>query len=231
MRLASSNSSGSVLTSDQPAEVAHPVRVLVVAPAGLYREALSLALRQVGIDVVGTADDQSAALNHASAGSPEVIAIDMRMAAALAVLNSLRRDVNSKIVAYGVADGDLEIVGCVEAGAHACVTHSADLRLLGDTIERAARDEVALSPRLAGLLVRRLAARAEPAAPASRNDLTVRERQVLQLIRAVLSNKEIGEVLHISEATVKNHVHSILDKYGVHSRRQVMLRTLDVLLK
>src|SRR4029079_10643624 len=95
-------------------------------------------------------------------------------------------------------------------------------------IERAVRGETLCSPRLAGELVRKLAslARDRVVEPA-RGQLTRREREVVALIEEDCSNKEIAVRLGIEVATVKNHVHNLLDKLGV-SRRAEITRVLQV---
>jgi two-component system nitrate/nitrite response regulator NarL len=94
---------------------------------------------------------------------------------------------------------------------------------------RAARDgQIACSPHIAAALFNRLADRLNP--PQSGNDgsvLTVRKRQVLMLSNEGWSNKEIGRRLQISPSTVKNHIHSILQKLKVGRRGQAAARLRD----
>ena len=58
--------------------------------------------------------------------------------------------------------------------------------------------------------------------------LTGREREVLRLFSAGLSNREIGEALGVVEGTVKNHVHNILQKLGVRDRNRAMLKAIEL---
>jgi len=98
----------------------------------------------------------------------------------------------------------------------------ADLRAV---IESVARGEVVCSPRIAASLLRRiadLAAEREPPPPELR--LTSREIEIVELIDQGLSNKEIAQRLSIALPTVKNHVHSILDKLHVHRRAEAAAR-------
>jgi DNA-binding NarL/FixJ family response regulator len=93
-------------------------------------------------------------------------------------------------------------------------------------IQSAARGEFICSPSLARGLVRRLAALAsERSADPRPVRLTAREQQIAGLLEQDLSNKEIGTQLGIEVATVKHHVHNLLEKMGVH-RRQEAIRVL-----
>src|SRR6516164_2315257 len=87
------------------------------------------------------------------------------------------------------------------------------------------RGSPASSPRMAGLLFRRVRAlvteRTDQRLPES---LTRRERQVLGLLEQGMSNKEIARALRIGGATVKNHVHNILEKLQVHRRGEAAAR-------
>jgi DNA-binding NarL/FixJ family response regulator len=86
------------------------------------------------------------------------------------------------------------------------------------------------SPRFSGTLLRQLARRAALDTPAPTRSLTAREIEVLRLIAANLSNKEIARRLSISMATVKNHVHNLLDKLNVRHRAEAVasLRRRDL---
>ena len=92
---------------------------------------------------------------------------------------------------------------------------------LTSTIISVTRGELLCSPRVAATLLRRVGALANGArAPHALRGLTFREREVLDLIDGGLSNKEIAVRLHIEVATVKNHVHNLLEKLHVTSRAQ-----------
>jgi DNA-binding NarL/FixJ family response regulator len=80
-----------------------------------------------------------------------------------------------------------------------------------------------MSPRAAAALLRRVGALAadRPAVSSPRGELTAREREIVELIALGLSNKAIAARLHVEIATVKNHVHNILDKLQVHRRGEI----------
>jgi DNA-binding NarL/FixJ family response regulator len=90
-------------------------------------------------------------------------------------------------------------------------------------IRAAARGEVHCSPKVAGSLFRRIAALSPDRTHRSGNGaLTAREAQILKLIQAAMSNKMISRTLGIELPTVKNHVHSILVKLGIHRRAEAI---------
>ena len=117
------------------------------------------------------------------------------------------------------------MVPLVEAGAAGYLTRDASLRDLFAALSSAVRDEVLCSPRIVASLARRLARLAEQHAtrptPAS---LTAREAEVVGLLDAGLSNKEIATRLCIELPTVKNHVHHILEKLHVNRRGEAAAR-------
>jgi two-component system NarL family response regulator len=96
---------------------------------------------------------------------------------------------------------------------------------LVDSIAAVARGEAALSPQMAGKLfdVCRQLLRHQELLQARKPTLTGREIEVLQLVARGRTSREIGDVLYISENTVKNHIRNILDKLGLHSRNEAVL--------
>jgi two-component system, NarL family, nitrate/nitrite response regulator NarL len=123
------------------------------------------------------------------------------------------------MVALGVAGNESEIVTCAEFGVVAYVTREGTFDELLSVVRAAARGELLCSPRIAGTLARRvatLAAERQPTLELAR--LTRREREIVALIQQDLSNKEIAARLGIEVATVKNHVHNLMEKLNTHSR-------------
>jgi two-component system nitrate/nitrite response regulator NarL len=100
------------------------------------------------------------------------------------------------------------------------VTQDASLDDLAGTIRGVLRGELRCPPRIAATLFKRVAALAAPGRPALATVLTAREREVLAVLDEGLSNKQIAARLCIEIATVKNHVHHILEKLQVASRSE-----------
>lgn len=195
--------------------------VLIVCEVRLYRDGLRRSLDQrPATAVVGTAATFAEAIAQVEGLCPEVVLLDMGMSGSTQLIAALlERAPLVKVVALGVAEEPQAVLECVEAGAAAYVTRDASLEDLAAALEAAGRGEVLCSPEIAGWLFRRVAALAGERPPqAEVAALTQREREILALIEQGLSNKEIARRLRVKLATVKNHVHNILDKLGVSGR-------------
>jgi DNA-binding CsgD family transcriptional regulator len=113
----------------------------------------------------------------------------------------------------------LELIACAEAGIVGFVTRDASVDDLVDAIRNALRGEVICSARVSGLLFQRMAALSGATqAPSNMRLLTRRECEIAKLVYEGMSNKEIARSLRIASATVKNHVHNILEKLQVSRR-------------
>jgi DNA-binding NarL/FixJ family response regulator len=200
------------------------IRVLIVAATRLYREALvEMLCRRDGFAVAGAAASCREALRELPRLAPDVAVIDMATPESLAAIRELNRSPPGVcVIALGVAEVEDDVLQCAEAGAAGYVTREASLEDLLAAVKSAARGELQCSPRMAGRLLRRLAALAADRqwSPAVAR-LTAREREIVRLIEANLSNKQIADRLGIEVATVKNHVHNLLEKLNLHRRTEV----------
>jgi DNA-binding NarL/FixJ family response regulator len=196
-------------------------QVFVVAGVRLYREGLARCLA-VEYDVLGTAALGGEAVRRIAERQPDVVLVDMVLPeSALTVRAIVELDSAPKVVALGVPETEPDVLACAEAGISGYVPREACLRDLVCGIESVARGEALCSPRIAASLFRRVAILAgERPAGQRRAVLTIREHQIIDLIDQGLSNKEIASRLCIEVATVKNHVHNILEKLHVRSRSE-----------
>jgi len=199
------------------------IRALVASDIRLYREGLADGLRRRGcVEVVGTAADGDASVARARELGPDVVLVDLAMTGwKQAVRAVVAEGGDTRVVVLGVREVEDEVIACAEAGVSGYVTREASLDELVDVVESVARGESLCSPRISGLLLRRVteaAARQRRPVPADR--LTPREAQIVGLIDEGLSNKQIAGRLSIEVATVKNHVHSILEKLQVERRAE-----------
>jgi DNA-binding NarL/FixJ family response regulator len=179
--------------------------------------------------VVGCAGFAEAETARLAELKPDVILVDLAGPDGMAAARTLRSLCpESKLVAFSVADTVEDVFACAAAGFSGYVTREAGVdELLGAV--RAARDgQMTCSPHIAAALYNQLAERLNPPHSANgKSVMTVRERQVLMLSNEGWSNKEIGRRLQISPATVKNHIHSILQKLKVARRGQAAARLRD----
>ena len=197
------------------------IRALVASDIRLYREGLADGLRASGrVEVVGTADDGRAGAACARALDPDVVLVDLAMAgweeAVRAIVVAAEE---ARVVVLGVREVEDEVVACAEAGVSGYVTREASLDELVEIVESVVRGESLCSPRISAVLLRRVTElSARERRPAAVDRLTPREVQIVRLIDEGLSNKQIAGRLSIELATVKNHVHSILEKLQVERR-------------
>ncbi len=203
------------------------IRILIVADIRLYREGLAESLgRRERMQVVGTRASSQEATAALDECQPDVVLVDMAMQEGVTIARALldhRPQV--RVVALAVPEVEREMITCAELGVSGLVPREASLDDLVETLESAARGEVRCSPRMTGVLLRRLAALASGQLAAGHSPpLTTRERDVVDLVDHGLSNKEIARRLGIEVATVKNHVHNILEKLQVHRRGEAAAR-------
>lgn len=209
----------SALNPEAPARAA--ARVLIVSNVLLYREGLAATLARDGrLGVVATCKeaDFERAL---SAESIDAILIDASAGTSLEVTRRIRiAHPQLRLVGFGISGAASDMVACAEAGLAAFVDRDSSVDELVSAVEGAMRGELSCTPRLAALLCNRLASLAEGQSDANA-ELTRREREVASLISQGLSNKEIAKDLRIGPATVKNHVHNILEKLNVRRRSAI----------
>jgi DNA-binding NarL/FixJ family response regulator len=206
------------------ADVAAPLSLVIIVPVRLYREALANGLSVPPFVVAASAATLNEALPIVELMQPHVIALDVRDAS-LGDFREIRRlSPRTRIVAIAVND-EADVLPCAEAGVCGYVSPDASLNDLIRVIQDAMKGEMRCSPRVAGSLLRRLWSLAPATAAASPYAaLTSREQEIAVLICKGLSNKDIAVHLHIEVATVKNHVHHVLEKLQVRSRTQALTR-------
>ena len=204
------------------------IRVVVASDIRLYREALECAFREVsGLSLAGTASGASDTLDSVARLTPDVILLDMGMQDAFTVARHLPNvSPRTRIVALGMQESEAEIIACAELGIAGHVPRGGSLSDVFEAVHAVARGELRCSPRIAGFLFRHIASIShERASPAPNATLTAREAQILKLLQEGLSNKMISRSLGIELPTVKNHVHSLLGKLGVHRRAEAVSLT------
>jgi DNA-binding NarL/FixJ family response regulator len=196
-----------------------PITVVVAAEIRLYRDGLADALRRAErIDVAAVACDADGAVAAAERTQADVLLLDISMEHAFRALRALARRVPAtRVVVLGISND--EILECAEAGMAGFVTSDQSIEELISTVNQVAAGELPCSPQTAALLLRRVQAlaTARRSLPVA---LTSREHEIVTLIEEGLSNKQIAARLSIQLATVKNHVHNILEKLHVERRSE-----------
>lgn len=214
------------------------ISVLIVHRNRLFRDSLAVALRNhiSGIVTLGDVIELDACRNGIP---PDIAILDIGLlkcdgAKAAAQVRSLYPD--TKLVVLGVREEESEILACFEqARAAAYLLENASLEELVNSLRAVMIGEVYCSPRATAFLVSRINKRGADAAcnwaDEKLTSLTAREIQIVKLIDAGFSNKEIAKRLFIEVQTVKNHVHNILSKLKVHGRREVALYNREQVMK
>lgn len=132
----------------------------------------------------------------------------------------------TKVIVVGVPNREEDILACIESeGAAGYLSVDSTLSDLMENINAVMNGETLCSPRVASLAFDRVSAltrRLENGRAGERTRLTRREAEIVSLIDAGLSNKEIATRLHIELSTVKNHIHNILDKLQLHDRHSAV---------
>ncbi|ABI67538.1 response regulator [Syntrophomonas wolfei] len=201
-------------------------RVVIADDHVLVREGLRKLLElDSNIKVIDEVGDGQGAINIARKEKPDIIIMDVNMPGTDGIVATrvIKRELPSvRIIALTVYEGE-EVVDMVKAGASAYILKDVAGSELVDTIHRVMNGEVVIYPRVANRLVRELR---QSENRKSEIRLTKREKDVLTLLVKGNTNKEMAEVMFISEKTVKNHLTSIFRKLGVKDRTHAAIYAL-----
>jgi DNA-binding NarL/FixJ family response regulator len=216
------------MTPNPPTD--EPIRLVIVESRALLGVGIREVLdREPGIEVVGQVQSPDEASAVIDAASPDVVLVDVPSEAfgADAVRRMHQGAPESPLVVLGGEDDDASILEAMEVGATAHVAGLAEPSELVDTIRRVADGQDPLKDQLIGRpdLVERILDSVRDTILSDRestNPLTTRELEILALVAGGLKNREIAQTLAVSEQTVKNHLSSVLHKFGVPSRTQAV---------
>jgi two-component system NarL family response regulator len=190
------------------------IRILVVDDHHVVRQGLVALINSVDdMEVVAEAADGQKGVDLHAQHVPDVTIMDLRLPVLPGVeaIQEIRRKTpQARIIVLTTFDGDENIYRALQAGARGYLLKD----MFGDELMEAIRAVHAGKTRIPPVVAQRLAERMNG------SELTIRELDVLRLIVAGNSNKEIGNQLHISEATVKTHINNLLGKMGVSDRTQ-----------
>jgi DNA-binding NarL/FixJ family response regulator len=192
-----------------------PVRLLVADDHPVVRNGLSsLFAAAPGFEVLGEAADGAEAVRMAQALHPDLILMDLRMPGMdglTAITELARLGVTARVLVLTTYDNDAHVLPAIEAGATGYLLKDAPREELLRAARAAAKGETVLSPAVAARLVNRVRTPAPQL-------LSQRELEVLELVAAGNTNREVAARLFITEATVKSHLLNVYTKLGVSDR-------------
>jgi DNA-binding NarL/FixJ family response regulator len=208
--------------------VTEQVRVVLVDDDDLMRAGLrSVLSSDETIDVVGEAGDGREAVDRIRELSPDLVLMDIRMPdldGISATREVLATSADVKVVVLTTFEEDDYIFDALSAGASGFLLKRTRPEELIAAIHTVAEGDSLLSPSVTRRVVDRMASQPPPVRTSRRLDeLTPREREVLELVARGLSNREIAEQFVIEESTVKTHVKRILMKLRLRDRVQAVV--------
>ena len=194
----------------------------------LFRAGLTAALQAAGYDVVGQAEDGESAVALAEIEQPDIVLLDVLMPGmsgieALAKIAAVAPD--AAVVLLTGSESEEDLIAAVKLGARGYIVKDMPFDQLVVSIDSVAGGGAALSPVMAGMLfdLTRQLVLHQDLIGTRKPTLTAREIEVLEMVSDGKTSKQIGDLLYISENTVKNHIRNILDKLGLHSRNEAVL--------
>jgi two-component system NarL family response regulator len=196
------------------------ITILIVDDHPIVREGLAAVInRRADMSVVAEVGDGKSAVMAYAEHQPDITLMDLQMPemGGVAAIQQIRADFpKAKIIILTTYDGDEDIYRGLRSGARAYLLKDTPRAELLDTIRAVYAGQKRIPPEIAIKLAERMVSK----------ELTEREMDVLRLIVNGRSNREIGQVLSITEGTVKVHVNNLLGKLNVSDRTQVVTEAI-----
>ena len=203
------------------------MRVLIVDDHALFRDGVASLLKASGMEVAGQASDGLEALELTRKLHPDIVLMDIKMPRyngleATRLIKAEFPDV--KVVVVTVSDEEEDLFEAIKSGAQGYLLKNISGEEFGRMLKAIANGDAPLSGGLAAKLLNEFARLGQQSSPreASEDELSERERQVLEKVAAGETNKEIALSLFISENTVNYHMKNILAKLHLRNRAQAV---------
>lgn len=205
-------------------------RVLLADDNPLARRAVRTLIKQdPKLEVVGEAEDGFEALTMAKDLMPDLVLMDINMPGCDGLLATrlIKRELPyAMVVMLTVSDDATDLFEAVRSGAQGYLLKSLDPEEWLEYLRSLCRGE-AMPQEVARRILDEFASR--PASPEADLRLTEREREVLRLVGAAMSNRQVANTLDITEQTVKNHIKNIMSKLHLRSRVELALHARGLL--
>jgi two-component system NarL family response regulator len=202
-----------------------PIRLLVVDDHTLFRKGLvSLLQREKDFQIVAEAQNGAEAIKKAAQTKPDLVLMDIHMPETDGI-EATRRIRESfpatRVVILTVSEEEKDLFEAIKCGAHGYLLKKLEPDELCTLLRGVFEGEAPISRATASKILTEYAMQARrKSATEMEEELSAREKDVLQLLASGLTNKEIGNKLGIAENTVKNHLKNILGKLHLQNRVQ-----------
>ena len=202
------------------------MRILVADDHSLFRDGLVSLLEAGGYEVIGQAGDGQEAIDKAHALNPDLVLLDINMPrkTGLQALKEIKTDLpKAKVVMLTVSEDDAHLLEAIRSGADGYLLKHLNANEFLQMIQGVERGEAAISRSMTGRLFKHVAQPPETEEVV----LSEREVEVLRLVAAGKSNREIAGALSVSENTVKFHLRNILQRLNVSNRAEAVMVALQ----
>ena len=204
------------------------IRLLLIEDNRLLRNGILAILKpQKDIVIIAASGDGKDTLLKIKQLKPNVVLLDLglRSQNSLHVVEIVKKDFpEAKIIVMDLAPVQADILQYVKAGANGFILKDASLNDFLITIRTVAEGSTVLPPLLVDSLFSQIVDHAVREGKPGLNEavkMTKREREVISLLAEGMSNKEIGQKIHVSTYTVKSHIHNIMEKLALHTRLEI----------
>jgi len=201
-------------------------KIVIVEDHQLFRDGLKAMLTKRGdLDLIGEAEDGIEAVKVIRKLKPDMVLLDLSMPKmnGISVLKEVRRELpDTRILLLTIHESDQHILEAFEAGADGyCIKDSSQQELML-AIDSVLEGRTYISPGISDLVMEGFLATRKKLKTQTRWDtVTQREREVLKLLAEGYTNKEIGDLLHISVKTVEKHRANLIGKLDLHNVAQL----------
>jgi DNA-binding NarL/FixJ family response regulator len=202
-----------------------PIRILIADDHPLFREGVAQSLAgEPDFTVVGQAGSGEEAFSLVANLLPDVLLLDVTMPGDGGIVTASKMSAAwpvVRIMMLTVSEDQDTLMAALKAGARGYVLKGVTARDLANAVRVVAGGDIYISPALAGGILFELTANKQDDDPLT--SLTDRERDILSLVAEGLTNREIGDRLHLAEKTIKHYMTNVLQKLHVRSRVEAAL--------
>lgn len=209
------------------AEIGKTIRLIIASPVQLVRDGLAATLRgRADVMMVDVIDLSPRGIAKIAGAQPDVVLVDLGQTDPVAAARMIKAaSPSARLVAFALDETDEHVFACAAVGFCGYVARESGAEDLYRALLDAVEGRMHCAPHIAAAMFARLAGLLQqPVSAGPFPSLSLRESEILALVEQGRSNKEIARQLAISSATVKNHMHNILQKLQVTCRGQAAAR-------